>query len=306
MNPRTQWLAAGGFAVLLFYLGDTSYRNFIEQPTEEYTRQIAELEDQIQSADGEQRMAAKKRKAMSALSSRALPSDPELARSSYQAWLLQLLEKYRMQSAAVDAGNPIPMEIRSRSDRKKRRTVGHQLAVSVRCTATLDQLTDFLYEFEQSAHLHKVLSLSLSPLGNGAEMNIAMNLEALSLKNADREQQLSDWVRDPNSIVDREHYAPLVRRNLFARGFSKTLAQIRLHAITFDREGAAEAGLASKPNESPHILKIGDSVPVPLHDVRVLAVELEKAKLWVNDSECWVSIGQTLGEVCNPEQDDHD
>ncbi len=306
MNPRTQWLAAGGIAVLLFYLGDSGYRSFIEKPTEDYTRRIAELEDQIQTADGEQRMAAKKRKVMSSLSSRALPSDPELARSSYQAWLLQLLEKHRMQSAAVDAGNPVPMEIRSRTDRKKRRTVGHQLAVSVRCTATLDQLTDFLYEFEQSAHLHKVLSLSLSPLGNGAELNIAMNLEALSLKSADREQQLSDWVRDPASIVPRDHYVPLVKRNLFARGFSKTLAQIRLHAITFDREGAAEAWFATKPNESPHILKVGASIPIALHDVRILSVEPEKAKLWVNDSEYWVAIGQTLGEVCNPEPLDHD
>ena len=187
---------------------------------------------------------AKKAKPLASYTARALPYDPELARSLYQDWLLQLVETHRLESASVDAGSPNRLEIKSRGQ-KKRKLVGHSFNMTLRAKTTLPQLVNLLHDFRQVGHLHKIRSLSLVPLGTGSELDVNMSIEVLSMQHADREDTLSTWVRDDENADPLKVYSDLLRRNLFARGLPQALAQIRLQAITTDKNGRKEAWLGT-------------------------------------------------------------
>ena len=115
MTPRVRWLLIAGLAVFGLYAADSLYRNWIELPKQQLTAQIDDLSSKINASKSEQLVAQKQGKRLEALAARALPEDPQLARSLYQQWLLNLIETNELTSASVDAAQPVRLEIRSRT-----------------------------------------------------------------------------------------------------------------------------------------------------------------------------------------------
>lgn len=296
-NRRTMLLAAAGVAIIVLYAVDTGYRSLIEQPTQRYEGELKAVESKLQDANTSQITGRRLANQLDQCAARALPFDPALARSSYQDWLLKLVEQHKMESASVDADTPRPIEVRSRTQRRKSNLVGHRIGFSLRARTTLDHLTDFLHDFHRSAQLHKIRSFSLTPLVNGNQLDLNLSIETLSLQATERERQLSTLVRDEQTFPPRAHYREFVSRNLFAKGFSKVLAQVRLNAITQNRSGGLEGWFAVGSPPKTQIAAVGGVLDLPLHTVRILSFEENRVKLTVNEFECWLSLGQTLGQV---------
>ncbi|MFM2095596.1 MAG: hypothetical protein RIS70_2720 [Planctomycetota bacterium] len=299
MNPRTRLLGMVGLAVVLLYCGDYFYGQWFEEPSRDLESQLSRVERQIRETDNAKVAATKKAKPLASYAARALPYDPELARSLYQDWLLQLVETHRLESASVDAGSPNRLEVKSRGQ-KKRKLVGHSFSMTLRAKTTLPQLVNLLHDFRHVGHLHKIRSLSLVPLGTGSELDVNMSIEVLSMQHADREDTLSTWVRDDEQADPLKVYSDLLRRNLFARGLPQALAQIRLQAITTDKSGRKEAWLGTATKSQTQIVAQGESLDLQTHKVVVEEIESERVRLNVDESRYWLALGQRLRDVVEP------
>ena len=296
-NRRTMLLAAGGVAVIAMYVLDTGYQTLVEKPTQRYEGELRSVESKLQDANVSQITGRRLANQLDQFAARALPYEPALARSRYQDWLLKLVEQHKMESASVDAETPRPIEVRSRTTKRKSILIGHRIGFAVRARSTLQHVTDFLHDFHRSAQLHKIRSLSLTPLVNGNQLDLNLTIEALSLQSTERESDLSALVRSERSFPPRDHYQEFVSRNLFAKGFSRSLGQVRLNAITQNRDGELEGWFAVGSPPKTQIAPQGAVLDLPLHTVRIDAFEESRVKLIVNEFKCWLSLGQTLGEV---------
>jgi hypothetical protein len=164
MTPRTKWLLIAGLAVFGLYGVDSLYRTWIEQPGQQLNARLDAVTRSIAETKSDQLAAQKLGKRLDAYAARALPDNAPLARSLYQEWLLNLVEKHQFVSTAVDAAQPVPIEIRSRTKKGKRIRVGHRIAYSLRGQASLAKFAAFLQDFRSAGHLHKIRSLSLNPM----------------------------------------------------------------------------------------------------------------------------------------------
>ncbi len=304
MSPRTMWFAIAALGVFGLYGLDTVYRSWIERPTQLLTSELSDLSDKLAASKVEQRVAQKQGKELESLAARALPDDPQLARSLYQQWLLNLVEKNELASASVDAAQPIKLEIRSRTKKGKRQLVGHRISYSLRGQATLAKLSAFLNDFRKSGHLHKIRSIALNPIGSEGRLDADLTIEVLCLEASVNKKQLSEWIIADVSTVAPNTYEHFVRRNLFARGFAKALFEVELKAITSNREGVAQAWFRIDSRGTTKTIVPGAQVPVSLHDISVVEVLANKVLVRVNEETYWIKLGQSVGEVVSKKIDE--
>ena len=301
MNPRTKWLALGGLLIIGFYAGDTLYRSWIEKPTQTLTAELNALTDTMRDTSDQQLLAQKAGKRLEAYAARALPYSPQLARSSYQEWLLAVVEKYKLESASVDAAQPVAIELKSRTKKGKRQAIGFRIGYSLRARATLTTLAQFLQEFRTAAHLHKIRSLALNPTGKEGTLDVNMSIEVLGLDASPNKDQLSRWRLSDDAITSLGSYEKFVQRNLFARGFAKSLQDVELKAITFDRLGASQAWFRIDSSGTTRTVGVGDQVPVALHDISVIDIQPGKVLVHVNETPYWLTLGQSIAQVSGAE-----
>jgi hypothetical protein len=301
MNRRTILLLAAAGLVGLLYALDSGYRSWIEEPTQRLEGKITSLQQELSDANAEQVAGRRLANQLDDYASRALPHDPELARSRYQAWLLHLVDQHGLQSASVDADAPQQVEIRGRIDRKRRRSLGYTIRYTLRARTTLPQLTDFLHDFQRSGQLHKIRSFALNPQGLGDQLNLDLSIETLSLEATERAEELSSLVRADTSFPSRQAFTTFVQRNIFAKGFSRTLGQIRLTAITRNRQGQLEAWFAVGSPAKTQILTDGGKLELDLHEVRVQSIESTRVEVTVNGITAWITLGNSIGEILQPE-----
>ena len=131
MNTRTQWLLAGVAILAILYTGDYLYRSLIEEPSRKATAALDRLDNQLQQAADSQLVAKKISQKMESYNGRSLPYEAEVARSLYQDWLLKLMERHTMTGISIDASAPVPIEIKSRTNKKKTLLVGYRITYTV-------------------------------------------------------------------------------------------------------------------------------------------------------------------------------
>jgi hypothetical protein len=300
MTTRTKWLLVGCLAVFGLYMVDSLYRNWIEQPTAQLTARIDGLNDELQKTTQDKDMAQRVGKRLEMYGQRALPYDPQLARSVYQEWLLHLVDKHQFKSAAVDPGQPMPVEIRSRTKRGKRDHIGSRINYSLRGQASLAQLERLLQDFRRAGHLHKIRTLSLNPTGKEGELDVNLAIEVLSLDAAAKKDELGSWrlITVEGSASDAP--SDFVRRNLFARGFAKSLNEIKLKAITSDKAGRQQAWFSLPANRHSVAVGVDENLPLPLHEITVIEILPGRVLVRVNANPLWLDMGQSIGSVLMP------
>ena len=305
MTQRTKWLLLGCVAVFGLYMADSLYRSWIEQPTTQLTARVEGLSDDLQKTSSDQMVAQKVGKRLEMYGQRALPYDPQLARSVYQEWLLALVDQHRLESAAVDPGQPIPVEIRSRTKRGKRDRIGHRIAYSLRGQATLSQVEKLLQEFRHAGHLHKIRSLSLNPTGKEGQLDLNLAIEVLSLDAAAKKDKLGDWqfvtTADQGTGSASDMPSGFVRRNLFARGYAKSLNEITLKAITSDKAGRQQAWFALTAGGRSVAVAVDEKLPVPLHEITVAEILPGQVLVNINSNPLWIELGQSIGSQLSPQ-----
>ncbi|MCC7336627.1 MAG: hypothetical protein IT422_16165 [Pirellulaceae bacterium] len=301
MNPRTKWLAIGGLLVIGFYAADTLYRSWIETPTQQLNAELNALTKSMRETNDQQMLAQKAGKRLESYAARALPYSAQLARSGYQKWLLAAVERNGLQSPTVDAAQPLAIELKSRTKKGKRQSIGFRIGYSLRARATLTKLAQFLHEFRSVGQLHKIRSLALNPTGKEGMLDINMSIEVLGLDASPSKDQLSQWHLTDEAIASLGGYKKFVQRNLFARGFAKALQDVELKAITFDRLGTAQAWFRIDSSGTTRTVGVGDQVPLALHDISVIDILPDKVLVHVNETPYWLTLGQSIAQVSGAE-----
>lgn len=152
--------------------------------------------------------------------SRALPSDPELARAVYSAWLRELAVDAGFESPTVDPPTQATPKFltvaNARSGRDARPVVYQRLPYNIRGKASLEQVTKFLHAFYSAGHLQLLRSLTLAPQKEG-RLEVKMSIDALVLPGADRKDVLSSVPGEALAGGSFKEYRDVItKRNTFS------------------------------------------------------------------------------------------
>ena len=262
-------LAAG--AMLLYFGGDWAVKKWVEGPKTAKLGQIANLQKAVKAA--KQNLAAVKSDAqwMAHWESRSLPSNPEVARSLYVAWLAELVRYAELSSPSLNPGEPV--------NRRGFRSI----SFSVRVRGNLEQLTTFLFEFYNAPHLHKIQSLNLTPIAKSDQFDLSIAIQTLVLPYADREEELSQVklaevggqrLRSPRL----DAYKPIAERNLFAIADPGTdpADHTVLTGVNYV-DGVPEAWFTTRTDGKTLRLRIGDKLVQDGDKIRKSGTEEEPA-----------------------------
>ncbi len=205
-DRRKHLLLAGLGLLAVFYAGDWVLTNWIEKPKEDRKKQIVALQAQIKDFD--QKYIARAQQDSQWLRywfSQSLPANPAVAQSLYRAWLLEVGEYVGIAGRNVNATEPA------------RRGAFYSMSFSMRGRGTLEQLTQFLYEFYGAGHLHKITSISMTPLGSGGVLDLSVGIETLIIPYANR-ADLGTGRAYRLTSLSLDDYDVISKRNLFSIG----------------------------------------------------------------------------------------
>lgn len=278
------WILLGS-AVGLYLCYDLADR-FYFQPLENETRQTAGLEKRLKDSRLQLKKLENKIPQKEIFEQRSLPSNPEIATSLYQAWLLNLVTRLGLGNPTVDSTSPIDDGDLAR------------LQFSIKGKASLKQLTEFLFEFYRTGNLQKINQITLSPTTKGERLDIQISIETLALKKSMNETSLSTFVGNRLVHPAIDPYRVIAQRNLFGENEApQILSATRLTAITQNRRGQTEAWFATEGNRKSHILTAGQQLDLNLLSIRLIGVEEDKVFLEIEGEQGSLSLGKSLAEV---------
>ena len=209
MKPaqRKRLLLGGLGLIAVFYFGDMFLTDWIEEPKKERQRQIIALQNRIKEYD--QKYIARADQEIPWLQywySQSLPTNPAVAQSLYRAWLLEVGKYVGFLGRTVNPAQPA------------NRGAYYSMGVSMRARGTLEQLTQFLYEFYNAGQLHKITAISLTPVGKGDLVDISLTIEALIIPNANQSNSLPTGPAYRLVSQSLDDYQVISQRNLFSVG----------------------------------------------------------------------------------------
>lgn len=305
-----QYVLGGIFALLLLYFGgEWAWQKAVRQPIESRQTKAERLQREIEKRQLELKRIRKAAQELAVWQSQSLPSNPEIARSLYQAWLLELVGHVGLENPGV--------EVREAAGRKGSYLV---IAASIRGRGTLEQMTQLLYEFYRAGHLHQIRSLSLTPLKEG-RVDAAAEVEALVLPGADREDRLSTAPSDRLAGQRWEDYRIIAQRDLFGTGSPvDPIEHTLLTAVSYvngvpqawftARAGqrlvklspsgpASEAppAYSGAPAETTLVLGPGESFRVGLFTATVVRIDEEDVILESEGRRLLLTLGERIAEA---------
>lgn len=215
-------VAAVGLLLLAFFVTGWVNNQFATR-----RQRIAQLEKEIRDFKRQVlagQLAAKK---LSEYEARSLPANPEVARTRYQQWLVNVMET---------AGLIEPDISFQRAQVEKNLFVKQSFLVEG--AGTLPQIVEMLYAFYGVDWLHQITDLKLRPVKDSKLLNLTMQVETLSLTKARQTDKLEARPSHRLQLASREaYYDVIVGRNPFGpRNNPPTLAVSGLPEVFLGRE----------------------------------------------------------------------
>jgi hypothetical protein len=204
MQPRELRLAIAVVALVMLAIGKYALDTWLTGVGSRETRINAlrkEVEDKSFKVTKGRLASAK----LAAWQKRSLPTDRQLARAQYQAWLRGLVERAKLTN--VDLNSQLT---------PGRRDQFEQLKFTVSGQGSLEQITQLLYEFYAANHLQRIRSLQIQPDDQSGKLKLGLVIDALILPGADRKDQLNSEPSQRLAGKDQAYYRQsVVARNIF-------------------------------------------------------------------------------------------
>jgi hypothetical protein len=196
--------AAGGLALMLavwflFFSGGSLSYGRLSARRDQLALEVAKKEREVGAAAVAARRLAEWQR-------RALPADVSEARVQYQAWLRELADRLQFQQPTIEATG-----VESRSQ------TSTLLKFKVHGRTNPAKLMKFLYEFYVAGHLHQIRLIDVSTVPNSGDLEVNLDVEALSLTGADRKNKLTEDRGKALRLASLMDYGKtIIKRNLFA------------------------------------------------------------------------------------------
>lgn len=286
MNKYRKYLLPGLLGVMvLWYGGEWALRTMLSEPLaardERRQKLLRDIADQERLRD----KARKADKELDLFRAQSLPSNLEVARSQYQAWLLALVEHVALANPNVDSSEPV------------NRKLYHSLSFALRGRGDLSQLIRFLFEFYSTDHLHEIRSLSIAPVQGTNLLDLSINIEALVLAQADRKDRLASRRSSRLASTQLEDYQSVLKRNLFGVGDTTDPTNFTYLTSVNYVDGIAEAWFSLRTTDELFRLRKGETLEVGQFKGTVLDIT-ENDVVLESDGEHWLmTVGETLAQA---------
>jgi hypothetical protein len=286
LQNRKFWLYGALGVIAALYGGDWLIQQVLSGPLEERQARIEQLEKNIETR--EQRLSEARRTAqqIEIWETQSLPSDVEVARSLYQAWLLELVGRVGLGNPNVDSAEPA-----------SRKGLYNVLSFSVRGRGSLTTLTQFLHDFYRAPHLHQIRTISLTPVGNEGQLDLALTMEAISLPGSSRRDQLADGHSQRLLFEELEPYLQIARRNFFGTGGGfDPMEHAFLTAIT-RVDGQPRAWIHLRDRDITQQLGVGDEFQVGRTRLRLIHIDQGDILLEAKGEHWLISVGESVAQA---------
>ncbi len=300
-NRFRQYMLGAIMLVMAGYFGGTWLMDrWIQGPLQDAQRETEKLRKDIKQREDGLATIREAGKLLEVWQQQSLPENAEVARSLYQAWLVELVEDVQWSNPSVTSSEPTT-----------RRGLYHSLSFSVRGRGTLEQLTRFLFAFYQTDLLHTVRSLTISPLQRSEQLDVSMSIEALALigssaKDADNTQEglyeefrRRTWRASERLAADQmETYkTSIVQRNVFGMGGTPDPIDSAYLTSINQIDGQAEVWFTLRATNELVKLRIGQQLQLGSLSLEIAQVLGPDVILRVEGERWLLSLGDRLTDA---------
>ena len=169
------------------------------------SEEIAKLEPVLQAERRMQKQTMDAEFRMRSYLERSLPPKSSEAKTLYLTWLNEIFEKAGMQQPAVAAG---------KSKEEKKLYAVHLYTLTAK--GTLPQVVKMLHGFYSMDYLHRITKLHITPIKDSKNLQVVMDVEALSLELAPPAAVLKERPSTRLTLPKQEDYVRIIsERNIF-------------------------------------------------------------------------------------------
>jgi hypothetical protein len=286
LSDRQKQLAIGAL-VLLFSLfaADQMWSRLVADPRRVAMEKHTRLAERIRKTKLQIKLAKQQVKRLDQWRACSLPVDVQSARSLYQGWLNHLVKSAGLEQRVFDSGSPVS------------RTGLLVLPFTVRGTGSMAQLTELLYRFYRAPHLHRIRTLSITPVASGARLSLSFAIEALIVGGCERTDQLAEGVGTALASEQLSDYRGLAERNLIGQGPRAGFAEMTELTAVLMIDDISEAWFMNRIEDRLVKLRVGGRLQSGWFDGVV--VEIEGNEVVLDDgSQRWLlSRGDRLADA---------
>lgn len=247
MERREKILAIAAGTLGALFLGNFVF-NHVKDSIQQAKNDVINAEKKFDQRDLEEREQYNKLMDLRDWQDISLPSEVSAAKNEYQTWL-QSLPRF---------SNLI---VRPTGDAKRIEQGDYSiLTYQLTGQGTLEDVSDFLFNFYNTNLMHRIQSMSLNPATSSAsdnyseQLQITIQVEAISMGDASAVSQLAT-VPTPDYWTEEE-FVQLVRdsildRNLFNYNAAPEVAEIRTRTVSGDEQDTSFRVSATDPEGRP-------------------------------------------------------
>jgi len=301
MNDREKILAVAVLLLVVGWGGSHYYGSFTKAVR---TRQAAvqTARTKLEAANRRLNDGRTAVKQMHAAEERALPANVEQASSLYKAWLLAKAKEAGL--AVTDIKSTPPT-----STSTAYKAVSYQLTGS----GTLSNVTAMLYEFYRSPQLHQVTHLQLNRPPGAQQMQITMDVEALSLKGAVATDKLPEGDSKRLKLAKLDDYKKSLEERDLVTAYMPPRpptppserreptappkfddSEYAMFSGTVGSDNGMQAWITVRTTGQSLYLVAGDKVKVGALDGEIVSVESLSLVYKTGDKKYRVALGQSL------------
>jgi hypothetical protein len=176
----------------------------------------------------------------------------------YQAWLRELADRLRFQQPTIESTGV-----------ESRPQASTLLKFKVHGRTNLFSLTRFLYDFYSAGHLHQIRLIDVSTIPNSRDIEVNLDVEALSLPGADRKNKLTEEHGKSLQLASFMDYGKTIfKRDLFSPFRPREIrpgpdaAQTTFVTAILAVEGRGEVWLVDRSSSKDWKLHVGEPLEV--------------------------------------------
>lgn len=303
MNRREKLLAVSvGLVVLLW--GSSKGVTRFQETYKQNAKKLHNVKEDLLEAKQAARRGRRAQNRLNDLGQLSLPTDIDIAVTHYEDWLREQLEKSNLEVGNLNSKTGPGPHKRS------------QLIVfDVSAKGTLAELSSFLYGFYQAGHLHRISETTLAPLEDEGEdeLSISLTIDALSLDNCKREEELTDLPSKIKLEPLEKFQAEIIGRNIFAvynppasaddpANMQLSLAEDPIAAQAFISgmtRGQGGWQMSVRMQDSGKILffREGDAIEIGTFVGNIAKLDGRYAVVTIGNEQMQVRLGQNLSQA---------